>query len=67
MKKSELKKYFEKPEAELAKFVEDQREILLKLSLDLAQGKVKNIRTMRDTRKTIARALTELTKRNKKI
>ena len=66
MKKRELKKHLEKPENEIKKFIEDQRDSLRKLTFDLAQGKVKNIQALRETRKAIARAMTELGKRKKK-
>lgn len=67
MKKRELKKHLEKPENEIKKFIDDQREALRRLSFDLAHGKVKNIQALRETRKTIARAMTELRKREQKI
>jgi len=67
MKKADIKKHLEKPELELKQFIENQREALRKLTFDLAQGKVKKIQALRETKKAIARALTELSKRAKKI
>lgn len=67
MKKTDIKKYLEKPESELKQFVANQRETLRKLTFDLSQGKMKKTQVLRDTKKAIARALTELSKRAKKI
>lgn len=67
MKKTDIKKHLEKPELELKQFVENQRETLRKLTFDLSQGKMKKTQVLRDTKKAIARALTELSKRAKKI
>lgn len=47
-----------KTPAELRKFLEERREALQQLRFDLVAGKVKNVREIRKTRKTIARILT---------
>ena len=47
-----------KPLPELQKDLADYREKLRKLKFDLSQGKVKNIREIQETKKTIARILT---------
>jgi len=60
MKKKELKDFKAKPEAELRKNLNDQREKLENLSFDLAAGKVKNIREIRHLKKDIAQILTLL-------
>lgn len=57
MKITELRK---KPETELKKMIAEYRERLRKLRFDLTSGKIKNIREIRDFKKTIARILTIL-------
>ncbi len=60
MKKKELQNFKMKPEAELRKNLNDQREKLENLSFDLAAGKVKNIREIRHVKKNVAQILTLL-------
>ncbi len=60
MKKKELQNFKTKPEPELRKNLNDQREKLENLSFDLAAGKVKNIREIRHLKKNIAQILTIL-------
>ncbi len=65
MKKKEFLDLKNSPMAELEKKLFEFREKLRSLSFDLAAGKVKNAREIKDTKKTIARILTIL-KENKK-
>jgi ribosomal protein L29 len=58
MKIKEIQQLKNKPIAELQKDLVDYREKLRKLKFDLSQGKVKNIREIKDTKKIIARILT---------
>lgn len=58
MKRKEIIEFKTKPLAELEKFVRDSREKLRSMKFDLAAGKVKNVRDLRELRKDIARALT---------
>ena len=51
-----------KPLPELQKDLADSREKLRKLKFDLSQGKVKNIKEIKETKKTIARILTTINK-----
>jgi len=51
----------QKPKDELQKLLRDNREKLRQLSFDLASGKVKNVREIRELKKDIARILTILT------
>jgi len=60
MKLKELKHL---PDLELKKSLENSREKLRSLRFDLASGKVKNVREIREIRKTIARILTLLKER----
>lgn len=55
MKVQELK---QKPKEELQKLLIDNRERLRQLKFDLASGKVKNVREIRQIKKDIARILT---------
>lgn len=60
MKKSQFQELKNKPAMELKKDLAAEQEKLVALNFDLAAGKVKNIRSIRATRKTIARLLTLL-------
>jgi len=55
MKIQELR---QKSKNELQKFLQDLREKLRQLNFDLAGGKVKNVREIRQAKKDIARVLT---------
>lgn len=55
MKIQELK---QKSKDELGKLLQDSRERLRQLKFDLASGKVKNIKEIREIKKDIARILT---------
>jgi ribosomal protein L29 len=58
MKKKEIQQIKNKPLPELRKDLADYREKLRKLKFDLSQGKVKNIKEIKETKKVIARILT---------
>ena len=58
MKKKEIQQIKNKPFPELRKDLADYREKLRKLKFDLSQGKVKNIKEIKETKKVIARILT---------
>jgi len=55
-----LKDINHKTKDELEKIIDDLKIRLLKFKFDLIQGKVKNIRDIKKTRKNIARTLTIL-------
>jgi large subunit ribosomal protein L29 len=57
MKAKELR---EKKIEELEKILKEKREKLKNLKLDLIQGKLKNVREIRETKRDIARILTIL-------
>ncbi len=59
MKAGELR---QKSEMELRRLLRDSRERLRQLKFDLASGKVKNVREIRQIKKDIARILTCLKK-----
>jgi len=61
MKTNELK---QKSINELEKILQERREKLRQLNFDLASGKVKNVRSVRKTKKDIARILTILCQKN---
>ena len=61
MKKKEIQELKNKPIGELERLVIDSSEKLRALRFDLAAGKVKNVKELHHTRKTIARAKTFLT------
>ena len=58
MKKRQFQELKNKPLAELEKDLGTYRERLSKLNFDLAAGKVKNIREIKETKKIVARILT---------
>jgi large subunit ribosomal protein L29 len=60
MKKNEIQELKRKPDTELTRLLSDAREKLRNLRFELAQGKVKNISEISETRKTIARINTFL-------
>lgn len=62
MKYKEIQQLKNKPFPELQKDLVDYREKLRKLKFDLSQGKVKNIREIKETKKIIARILTIINK-----
>jgi len=64
MKQAELQK---KTDEELLKIMAAERVKLQQLRFDLSGGKVKNIREIRQIRRSIARILTLLTRRKKKL
>ncbi len=58
MKKSEIQQLKNKPLAELQKQLVSAYDQLRKLKFDLSQGKVKNIKSIKEAKKLIARILT---------
>lgn len=58
MKKEKLQEFRNKSDAELVHDLALNRERLSRLLFDLAQGKVKNIREIKEVKRTIARILT---------
>jgi len=55
----------QKTKPELEKLLQDLQEKLRQLRFDLASGKVKNVREIRETKKDIARILTILNPKSK--
>lgn len=58
MKRNEIKKLKDKTVAELSKELIEAREGLRAMKFELAQGKIKNVRAINETKKKIARILT---------
>jgi len=58
MKKNEIKKIRDKNEGELRKDLADSRDELRTMKFDLSSGKIKNVRSITETKKKIARILT---------
>jgi len=61
MKTAELN---DKTKEELEKMVKEEKEKLRQLKFDLAAGKVKNIKEIRQIRKDVARILTRINKKH---
>lgn len=64
MKRKEINSLKEKVPAELKKDLNSSYEELRVLKFDLAAGKVKNVRSINETKKRIARILTFLRAKN---
>ncbi|KKS25619.1 MAG: hypothetical protein UU85_C0001G0049 [Candidatus Wolfebacteria bacterium GW2011_GWA2_42_10] len=62
MKRKEFQQFKNKPLSELQKNLADYYERLRQLKFDLFQGKVKNIREIKETKRAIARILTIINK-----
>jgi ribosomal protein L29 len=60
MKQGEIQELKNKPKEELVAMLTDMRKKLQDLTFDLLEGKVKNVKSVRDTKKTIARIETFL-------
>lgn len=63
MKNREFQLYKEKSIPELKKELALNREKMVKLTFDLSAGKIKNIREIREVKKTIAKILTLINKK----
>lgn len=63
MKKSEITQLQNNKESELKNKLSESYEKLRKLKFDLTQGKVKNIKEIKETKKLIARILTILNRK----
>lgn len=58
MKAKQIQELLRTPEGELRRVLQESQKRLSTLQFDLAQGKVKDIREIKETKKTIARILT---------
>lgn len=65
MKYKDFQKFKNKPTVELTKELNSHRERLKNLEFDLAAGKVKNIREIRQIKKSVAQILTLINFKNK--
>jgi len=62
-----MKELQQKNNADLVKYIEEQREALRKLRFGTTGSAIRNTHAIRDSRREIARALTELNSRTKAI
>jgi len=60
MKQSAIQELKNKPKEELSAMLLDMKKKLQELTFDLMGGKVKNVKSIRETKKTIARIQTFL-------
>lgn len=65
MKRNDKQQLKNKPVADLISNLRSRQEKLRDLKFDLAAGKIKNIKEIRDTKKTIARIKTFINQREK--
>jgi len=65
MMKRNFQDLLSKDKKELEKMIENLKRELLKLRIDLTQGKVKNYRKIREIKKEIARCFTALKQKEK--
>lgn len=61
--KEKIREFSRMPQGELQRILQEKREKLREFRFNLAAGKVKNIREIRETKKDIARILTLLKQR----
>jgi len=59
-RREKIREFFRMQPRELQRLLREKRERLRQLRFDLAGGKVKNVREIRETKKDIARILTFL-------
>jgi len=60
-----MKDIHKKTDAELKKTLFEKKDSLRKFAFSMSGSKTRNVKEGRDTRKSIARILTEINKRNK--
>ena len=65
--KEKIRDFLRLSEKELYKILSDKKEKIRQFKFDISAGKLKNVREVRETRRDIARILTILTARSKKI
>ncbi len=65
MKKNALNEYKGKPDVELEKELRSLKEKMVNLKMDIATGKVKSLKEMKDIKKSIAQFETILNERKK--
>ena len=65
--KEKIREFSRLPKQELQRNLSEKRERLRQLRFDLASGKVKNVREIREIRRDIARIMTILKKKNKDL
>lgn len=65
MKQKEFEQLKTKPVEELKKDLTDYKDKLWNLKIDLAAGKIKNVKEIKKTKRNIARALTLLNQHGK--
>lgn len=58
MKRKDIKELKDKPKVELEKMLRETKSDLRKAMFDLSAGKLQNVRTLRASRKQIARLMT---------
>jgi len=65
--KEKIRDFLRLSEKELCKILSDKKERTRQFKFDISAGKLKNVREVRETRRDIARILTILTSRSKKL
>ena len=65
--KEKIRDFLRLSEKELYRILLDKKEKTRQFKFDISAGKLKNVREVRETRRDIARILTILTSRSKKL
>ena len=65
--KEKIRDFLRLSEKELSRILSDKKEKTRQFKFDISAGKLKNVREVRETRRDIARILTILTSRSKKL
>ncbi len=65
--KEKIREFSRLPKQELQRNLSEKREKLRQLRFDLASGKIKNVREIREIRRDIARVITILKSKSQKL
>ena len=65
--KEKIRDFLRLSEKELGKLLSDKKEKIRQFQFDISAGKLKNVRELRETKRDVARILTILTSRSKKL
>ena len=65
--KEKIRDFLRLSEKELGKILADKKEKIRQFQFDISAGKLKNVREIRETKRDVARILTILTSRSKKL
>ena len=65
--KEKIRDFLRLSEKELYRILSEKKEKIRQFKFDISAGKLKNVREVRETKRDVARILTILTSRNRKL